>query len=52
MKTPFYILILVCIFSCKSTKIVSESNTESESISKKTEMEFLRKRTFKKYRTN
>lgn len=39
MKIPFYLLILVCIFSCKSTKIVSESNTESESIFKKIELE-------------
>jgi antitoxin component YwqK of YwqJK toxin-antitoxin module len=34
MKTPFYILILVCLFSCKSTKIISETTT------KKAEMEF------------
>ncbi|WP_142785695.1 toxin-antitoxin system YwqK family antitoxin [Changchengzhania lutea] len=36
MKRAFYILILVCLYSCKSTKLVSES----ESISKKTELEF------------
>ena len=36
MKVPFYILIFVCLLSCKSTKIVSES----ESISKKIEIEF------------
>ena len=40
MKIPFYILILLFVFSCKSTKIASESNTESESLSKKNEMEF------------
>ncbi|MDY7393726.1 hypothetical protein UMM65_00590 [Aureibaculum sp. 2210JD6-5] len=36
MKIPLYILILGCLFSCKSTKIVSES----EQNSKKTEMVF------------